>query len=112
MSLLDKIMGEDTMDELRGDNETHKKNKERGSKKRDKSIEEKELENKTWYRAYKVTAVLIVIAAFLAPSFRNGVSGGSFVDGAINIIIWSIIFIILQKIIVYILYGKKIPKRK
>ena len=66
-------------------------------------MEEKELENKIWYRAYKIVAVIIVVIAFLVPSFRNGVSGGSFVDGVINILIWGVVFLVLQKIIVYIL---------
>lgn len=70
-------------------------------------MKEKELENKTWYRAYKVIAILVVVAAFLAPSIQGDFSDGSLVDGIINILIWIIGFIILKNMIIYILYGKR-----
>ena len=66
-------------------------------------MKEKELENKRWYRLYKVIAILIVVATFLVPSFRNGFSEGSFIDGMISAVIWTVILIILQKVVVYII---------
>ena len=71
---------------------------------------ENELENKIWYRAYKMGAILIIIGAFLAPSIQDGLSQASLLNGFINFIIWLFGLIILQKIIIYILYGQKIKK--
>lgn len=76
-------------------------------------MKEKELENKIWHRFYKVVATLVVVAAFFAPSLQKGFSGGSFIDGIISAVIWCIGFIILEKVIVYIIYGgeKKDPQK-
>jgi len=67
------------------------------------------LEEKTWYRLFKVFAVGVIGFSFFSPLFLHFKIFNSFwvIDGIINVAVWTFIFWVLKKIIVYVLYGKK-----
>ena len=71
---------------------------------------ENKLEGKVWYRFFKVFAGIVVILSFFSPLFIHLNLSNSFwyVDGIMNIIVWTFIFWILKKVIVYVLYGKNL----
>src|SRR3989344_1731183 len=68
------------------------------------------LEGKVWYRFYKVFSISIIALSFFSPLFIRLNLSNSFwyIDGIINVFIWSFIFLVLKKIIVYVLYGKNL----
>jgi hypothetical protein len=62
---------------------------------------EKKLENKKWYRFLKIFYGFIIISAVITPIFTEG----SMLDSVFNLVIWSIILFIINKTILYGVYG-------
>lgn len=74
-------------------------------------MEEKiQFESKSWYRGLKVLGIGLVMFSFFAPLFHSGSNHSSdkswVVDGIVNVILWTIILLILKKVLVYVMYGK------
>lgn len=63
--------------------------------------EKTKLENKVWHRLYKVIAIFIVIVSIVA----GFVMAGGIIGAVINFFVWGIFFIILERIIIYVVYG-------
>ena len=75
-------------------------------------MDNKNLENKKWYRLLKVIAVSVIVVSFFIPMF-NGKGGEIWIiDGLINVILWSIIIFVLKKILFYILFGSQSQKQE
>lgn len=66
-----------------------------------------ELNKAAWYRLFKVVTVLILAGAFIAPWMAHEPNAFLFIDGAINTLIWAVVFFIIRAVILYIVYGKK-----
>jgi len=68
---------------------------------------DKKLQNKTWYRFYKVLTIFIIALSFLSPLFtqENTSDGLWLLDSIINVVIWTFIFMIILNVLIYIIYG-------
>ena len=66
----------------------------------------KELEAKSWYRLVKVLAIILIALAFILPViFGKNIEAG-ILNGFISGIIWTIIFVVGRKALVYVVFGK------
>ena len=68
------------------------------------------LESKTWYRIYKILGVIVIILSFFAPMVILGASVESFFAGLLNVVIWSILYAVIQKMLLYMIYGSKLDE--
>lgn len=66
-----------------------------------------ELNKKIWYRVFKVAAGLVFIGAFIGPWVIHEPNPLLFIDGIVSALIWAILFFVIQRMILYIIYGKQ-----
>ena len=66
------------------------------------------LESKTWYRIYKILGFTVIILSFFAPMIVLGASVGNFFAGFLNVVFWSVLYVVIQKILLYIIYGSRL----
>ncbi len=65
--------------------------------------------SKIWHRLVKVITYVFLVSVFFSPLFlRDSPSNLWFVDGMVNVGIWSIVIFVLKKIIMYIINGDKL----
>lgn len=74
-----------------------------------KKEKQEAIEKKTWYRALKSFAVILVVVAFFAPLFAdNSYTGAGWaLDGAINAVGWLFLMAIGNQFLLYIVFGKQ-----
>ena len=68
------------------------------------------LESKTWYRIYKIVGVIVIVISFFAPMGILGASVESFFAGLLNVVIWSVLYVVIQKVLLYMIYGPRLDE--
>ncbi|QQG42828.1 MAG: hypothetical protein HYW15_01295 [Candidatus Giovannonibacteria bacterium] len=66
-----------------------------------------ELNQKIWYRIFKVVAVSVFVGAFIAPWIVHEPNIFLLIDSAINALIWLILLFVIRAVILYTIYGKR-----
>ncbi|MDO8575765.1 MAG: hypothetical protein Q7R90_00450 [bacterium] len=78
------------------------------------------LESRAWYRALKVFAYVWLFASLIFPWFRlqptdysqTMIIIGNILDGLTSVAAWLIVFYVLRKILIYVVFGKQPPQQR
>jgi len=78
------------------------------------------IESRAWYRLLKVFAYTWLAAAIIFPWFRSQPADysqttvviGNTLDGLTNVAAWLVVFYLLRKVLIYIVFGKQPLQQK